>query len=508
VRFSLVSAALVVFALVPAAQASDAVDTRITFSIADDDIQRGPQQSATGSPSLPNSIPTAEANVQPAQMHEKRDAGFENLTHFVLYMHKPGFFENVDTEAALVARYEWLQNRGVVLTEDGSYLKLTRAIDDAKLRIVAFPLNSDRFRLGYSYNITWGGGRMFTSTTDRSATPALKVEFERPGMYAFLGLKTALRQMDQDDGTKELDTVYGVLGGAGVDVADELRLEGGAGFFNRGTIDKLELRTVENGVYNTAPWQGFGASAQITYHVGIPIGQPVDFKLYRNDPMQPDNFFKQEKYDDQLSFLVQSEISAVGQTLQDAVKANSTTIQWGVAGDLTGRVKFDKWRLNALLVYRDLAFILYNVPSNPNFMTFPEGVTVQPDVYGAVGADYYLEDLHLTPGVLMGIERPANTVATNTVADNATSQNSQQTLVFHSESSVDILNPGDKVGSVFWIKGTAKMDFSEGMSAVGELSYASDPNRRRLDQGVDGVPVRVPQGKNIVGFNLLLQARF
>ena len=505
--FVTLPACLVLFAG-SAARAADVVDTRVTFTVADDDVMRGPQRSSTGSPSVPNSIPT-RANRLFFDDFERRDTGFENLTHFVLYVHQPGFFEGLDTEAAVVMRTEWLQTKGVSITEDGSYLKLTKVFGEHKLRIVAFPLNTDRFRLGYSYNISWGGSRIFTPATDTQATPGLRLEYETGGVYAFLGAKTALRPLKQSDGAIEQDTVYGVLGGAGIDVVDELRLEGGAGYFYRGNIDKQEL-TVQDGKgrFKTARWDAFGGSAQIVYHVGIPIGVPVDFRLYKNDPLLKENFFNPEPYNDGISFLVQSEISVLGQTLQNMERPTTTSIQHAVAGDFTARLKVGKTRVNLLAVYRDLAFILFNVPSTPNFMTFPKGVRVQPDLFLSTGADYYIEAAHLTPGIIFGVQRPANITTAVSAGANPPASLQQQTVVWRNETQTNMLDPGDAVGLIYAVKGTFKWDLSEVISTIGEVSFQYDPNLTTFEQDPDGIPIRKAQSPEIIGFNLLMQARF
>jgi hypothetical protein len=511
VRLLLCIPCLSLIAFATPAHALDVVDTRVTFTIADDDVVRGPQNTVTGgtaSPSIPNSIPS-QANRLFMDDFEKRDTGFENLTHFVLYVHQPGFFEGLDTEAAVVMRTEWLQNKGINITEDGSYLRLTRSLGDDKLRIIAFPLNTDRFRLGYSYKISWGGSRIFTKNGDTSATPGMKLEYERPGVYAFLGAKTALRQVDQDDGTKEQDTVYGVLAGAGIDVVDELRLEAGGGYFYRGTIDKQELRIPDGqGRFKVARWDAFGGSTQLVYHVGIPIGVPVDFKVYTNDPLHKESFFRPETYNDDVSFLVQTEANVIGQTLQNPEKPASTKVQYAIAADITGRVKVGKTRFHLLSVYRDLAFILLDVPGNPSFVAFPRGLKVQPELFVSAIVDYYFEELHLTPGFVLGVQRPANVTTSVAAGSNPPASLGQQTLVFRNETWVDTLDPGDVVGLVYAVKGTFKWDLSEVISTIGEVSFQYDPNRRTFQQDPTGIPIRAKQSPEIVGFNILMQARF
>ena len=160
--------------------AGDAVDTRVTFTVADDDVMRGPQESSTGSPSIPNFQPS-NANRLFFEDYERRDNGFENLTHFVLYAHQPGFFEGLDTEAALVLRAQMLDAKGVDLRDDGTYLKVTQDIGGHKLALTAFPISADRFRLGYSYRISWGGSNIFKYSR---AAPGLRLESSSDNYYA------------------------------------------------------------------------------------------------------------------------------------------------------------------------------------------------------------------------------------------------------------------------------------------------------------------------------------
>ena len=159
-------------------------------------------------------------------------------------------------------------------------------------------------------------------------------------------------------------------------------------------------------------------------------------------------------------------------------------------------------------VYRDLSFILLNVPSSPSFVDFPKNLKVQPELFVSATADYYIEDLHLTPGLTLGFERPANMTSGISAGANPPASLGQQTIVWRNENQTDILDPGDTVGLIYAVKGTFKLDLSEIISTIGELSYQYDPNRRTLVQDPTSIPIRKKQSPTIVGFNILLQARF
>ena len=481
------------------------IDTRITFTMADDDIMKGPEESTSGSPTLPNFTPTSSSRLF-YDDYERRDNGLENLSHLVLYGHKPGFFAGVDTEAALVLRAELLQKQDVALRDDGSYIRLSKAFGETKkLSLVAFPVSAHRFALGYSYDLSWGGAGIFKST----ASPGFKVQYDASGMYLFAGAKTGLTQTRMPDNSIENDTVWGVLGGAGVDIMDSVRVEGGSGYFYRGKIDKSELQTPDtNGRTKSAPWEGFGGSAQVVYHQGVPIGVPIDFRLYRNDPLKREDFFNLEDYPGGISFIAQSEVNWLGQTLQDFDRPNSTVVQQGRAADLTFKLKVDKARFFALGVYRELAYLLFNVPSYPPFVSFPKGIEAKPEAFAYFGFDYFIEEWHLTPGASVGVQKPAYQTARVSAGNNAPQSLGAQTHVFRSESELpEVLNPGDKVSMILAGKVTFRWELSEMLGAVGEFQAAYDRNRRILAQDANGVAIRLATDPKIFGFAFMMQAR-
>ena len=489
---------------VSSVKAGDAVDTRITFTIADDDILKGPEESTTASPSIPNFSPS-RSNRLFYDDYERRDTGFENLTHFVLYGRDPGFFESVDTEAALVLRAEMLKDQTVSLRDDGSYIRIVRNISNHRVSLTAFPVSAHRMALGYSYNISWGGTGVFKA----KSSPGFKLQWDTDNAYAFLGVKAASAQMKMSDGTIENDTVYGFLGGGGVDVLPVFRIEANGGYFYRGNIDKEELMLPDGkGRLKVARWDAVGGSAQLVYHVGIPIGIPIDFRLYRNDPLKREDFFRPEIYNDGVSFILQSEFSVLGQTLQDPEHPASTKIQRAMAGDITAKIKIEKFRIFILGVYRDLSYMLFNVPSSPPFVDFSLGIEPQAEYFGYVGFDYFFESAHITPGISFGIQRPAHIVTRVNAGNDPALSLGSQALVFRNETDTEILNPGDNVELIYAGKLTLRWDISSIIGAVGEFQVSYDQNRRLLKQDSTGIPIRVRADPEILGFTLMLQARF
>lgn len=479
--------------------ASDTVDSRLTFAFGDSNVLTSPDADANASPSIPNATPTNSQRLF-FDDYEGRDTPFDNLTHFVLYMNEPGYFDGVGTEAALVMRAMILDEAGVAIKDDGSYIKLTKELGTRDFVLTAFPISANRFRLGYSYDLSWGGSSIFQ---DSKAAPGMRMELNSSTASFFIGAKTGLGTVNMPDETIEVDTLWGILGGGSIDLAKELRFELGGGFFHRGTINKPGLQIQEGDRVRVAPWQGFGASAQITYHVGTEIGIPIDFRLMKNDPLSSGKKMKTPTYDSGTSFVLKSEFSVLGQTVQDLDQPSTTTIQPALGGDITAQIKSGKMRLHALLVYRDLSFILFDVPSFTPFTDLPKGIRQEPEIFGKLALDYHFPAYHLTPGVSVGMSRPSN--VTNTF------DGEQTTQVIFDRNSRETLNPGESVELVYAAKLTTKWSISPNMSFLGDVSYSYDRNRRGRDQDAQGITTTAPltrQDPNIVGFNLMMQAKF
>ncbi len=158
--------------------------------------------------------------------------------------------------------------------------------------------------------ITWGGNPVFPKNT--TGAPGLKLGWDGVGKYAFVGAKTH-RQLNRK--TKNLDAVYGVLGGGGIDVTDNLRWEANGGWFQKGVFPPLN--SAQRAPLDGEPIDAEGVSTQLTYHVGLPIETSVDLRLYRNDPRFPWRAFRKERYAESWSYLVSGEATVLNQNLRD-----------------------------------------------------------------------------------------------------------------------------------------------------------------------------------------------
>ncbi|RME26555.1 MAG: hypothetical protein D6806_06030, partial [Deltaproteobacteria bacterium] len=321
------------------ARAGDFIDTRLTFTLSENNFFAGPGETPQNSPGF--GIGADKSNTLFFDNYDTRYTGFETLTHLVLYKKMPAFFDKLTTEAALVVRFLLNDEKDTDITDDGSYIRLSYDLSDnlgkgANLALTVFPISGDRFRLGYSYKISWGGSGIFP--LNNGLVPGAKLQLNLPWGYAYAGFKTTqIEEYMGDTAQTEMVTNYGSMLGFGVDV-EGFRAELGAGYFTRGTLPHPGV--LGRGAYAS------GFSYQVGYHRGIPIGTSIDFALYKNDPEMEINFFKPEEYGPGVSFVVKHEGSFLWHTLSDPDNYGSTTNQFAMAFDLNLALKVGFWRFH------------------------------------------------------------------------------------------------------------------------------------------------------------------
>ncbi len=272
-----------------------------------------------------------------------------------------------------------------------------------------------------------------------------------------MGGKTSLLLNQQDN---EQEVIYGVLGGAGVDVTQWLRLEANGGYFYRG-VNPITA------VLGT-PVVTYGVSGQAAIHSGVPVGRSGDFPLYRNDPSSLARLVRPEEYPGGLSWLVSLEGTFTQTTLQDPdpAKADATTRQSAVAADLNVRGQVEQLpHPRRSRLRRHLPYLLINVPSFVPFQALsPDLSTTTPQMFAAAGVDYFFEKQRLTLGVTLGIENPATFTGklpgsfVNGLPSDALPLSS--TVVVRSDGLFDILKAGDGAQPIFAAKVNATLGFT------------------------------------------------
>jgi len=510
---------------------SDFVDTRLSFSFSDDDFLAGPGDTRPNSPSL--DFAPRRANRLFFENLNSRDSGQETLTHLVLYRRFPGYFRGVDTEAAFVLRFNLYANdetgkRGQSFYDDGTYIKMgwypggdVMDEDALNLSLTMFPFDTNRFRLGYLYDISWGGPEIFPSKG--VSAPGAKLQLAWGPFYMYGGAKTA-RMLDET--INEIESNWGFLGGLGIDILEMFTLEAGGGFFNRGTNP---LTGVEG-----EPVQGYGGSGRAVFHYGTGAGSSVDFRLYRNDPATTDLFLQNREFTAKLKAYAALEGSFLQQTLQSAEQGqlNTTVAQTGTAAAFSTKLQLWYFDLGADFVYRDLAFVLFNRPSFVPFQAFPADAILEPELMFATSLAAHAPAIRSTFALVFGVQWPSTftgllpeQLRNSELPDTAGSQ----TVVVRNAGSVDILpcqsyddpSRADRTctepytrSPIYALRGAIKFDVSPMLSLIAETTLYIDNNqtdiiddeqgqvsRQFVTTGELGMPLRF-------GAGLFAQARF
>ncbi|MDB4957793.1 MAG: hypothetical protein JWO36_5362 [Myxococcales bacterium] len=496
----------------PAAPSSDDIsgssgfmDTRLAFTVTNENILVKPGETIPSVPGWRFGVPNS-LGVLFFDNYDTRYSGFETLSHAVMYRDfRRGHFQ---AEAGFVFRINELSGNNIALSDDGSYITLSNwkdptHKDPTRLSLTVFPVSADRFRLGYSYRLSWGGDPEYGRA--QSATPGMKVQYDTGNAYVFAGAKSAIIL---DTRTAEQRSALAFLAGAGIDPTSMVRIEVNGGYFDRGYNQLVDV--------NDQKVQLFGGSAQIAIHKGMPVQSSVDYRLFKNNNERVSGLFDPVKYPGGVSWLVMSEITTIGQTLKDPEKTGSTKIQYGKAGDINVRMTVDRVRLRFDASFRDLAFVLHSVPSLPTYEDFPKDYKVHPDFFAAVGADKNWNDF-VTVGLIAGIDVPASLESPASIPGGSTSIAGSQTAVIRNnniDTIITILPAACNgkpctVATQFALKGSIKLNFGRIYSALFEMFYSYDPNTTRYLRTAADAPFQYQFANfNQLGLNATLQARF
>lgn len=491
------------------AAAGDFKDTRITFVFGDDDVLHDAGQTTPSSPRA--SFGVRDGRLFFLDNHNKKDSGQETQTHLVAYKSMPGFIAGLTTEAAMVMQFDLGRGtfgEGAAFRDDGTYINFKYAGGDNPkdaLNITLFPFSTDRFQLGYSYRLSWGSSRLFGKQR-KGPAPGIKVAGAKDlgggrDMFWFVGAKTAqiqrLAPEDEPEINDEVDSFYAVLGGGGYDTGF-VRAEIGGGFFQRGSNPRKEVRG--------EPVDAFGGSAQLTLHEGIDIRRSADFSLYKNDPTRIPRRSSDKSVD---GWVAAAEASTLFQTLEHPDRVGGTTLQSAIAGDLNLRFRSGPWEPFVDLVYRDVQFILFNVPSFVPYQDLNDVLQITPELWAGIGLNYHLPEFHLTPGFVLGVQRPAAVEAVlETGSFGSDVMLGKKTVVVKREGGLVILPDDEDVLPTVVGRAQVRWDLSEMATILGEVFVGYDPNRAEYEDDFSGISQRVFEDPLLAGFSVITQARF
>ena len=501
---------LVLGALLPSrpAFAGDFVDTRINFTLTDENMLVKPGETNPNVPGFRISRPNSYG-ILFFENYDTRFTGYENLTHLVLYKKvERGRFVG---EASLALRLLEFSDVNISTIDDSSYIKVAIYFDKERkssdnISLTAFPMSADRLRLGYSYRLSWGGSPIFfkynpdlpasaTPPVNSNPAPGARLQYTNDYMSAWVGFKTSVL-LNKNPLVSDLQAIYGVLGGISVEaIRDHLRLELNGGWFDRGNNPNFyPTQSVGPGCtagtpgckFADYPVQTFGASFQISLWNRLPPSLSLDYQLYRNDPTTSQRYFAKPIYMPGFAWLIQSEATYTGTTLQDFDKAGSTTYQNAYAADINVRAQYNFARFKLDASVRSLEFILLNQPSLVPYTSFPKNSGVSPDIFFDVGFDYHFPKIGMTVGPTFGVDLPANITPPEALPSLCGNTGGTlcrpATIVVRGEGDYSILPITDSKGAkvsalpVVGVKLVIREDFLEYFGAILDINYSHDPN--------------------------------
>jgi hypothetical protein len=503
------------------AHAGDFVDTRVTFTLGDDNFLKGAGQQVPDSPRI--GIGDREGYQLFFDNLNSRTTGRENEMHLVLYKKVEGVLPGLSTEAAATLRLNLEEMQASdpklknVLQDDSSYIRLAYAIDAARkgtknLDLVLFPLSGDRFRVGYLYALTWGGTNMFPRRS--GPTPGFKLGGNHGKWYWWGGIKMVRAETAPSESkdeqkqvidTTNLETFYGGLAGLGVQPAAGLSIDLNGAYIQMGQNPTKDVA----GKLVTAS----GVSARVAYGQGLKVGLSSDLLLQRNDIEYIETIGRRPVYTpNTLSWSISLEGNLIAQVLKDPDLYGGTKRQWASAAALDIRLQKDYLRANLTVLYRSLEFILLNTPSFVPFQAFSTETAVQPELFTAVSLDYHFPRIALMPGLQAGVEIPAavrtELTATEVGSNAPATLIGEHTVIIRANGRLDILPEGDSRLPLFSVKATTQWWASRYLTLVAYAFVTYDQNSSTARRNPDLTVSRVFQDPLRLGAGLTAQARF
>jgi hypothetical protein len=507
----------------PPTRLGDFMDTRLSWTFGDDDIAHATGQAYPLSPNA--SIGDRKQYRLFFDNLNSRFGGRENLTHLALYKKMPGFVKNLDTEASLLLRFDVAalasntNNLNQTMYDAGSYIRLfyhTAGGSEGKegLGLTLWPLDTDRFRLGYLYDISWGGTNASINQSIfpriQGSAPGAKLQYQGDGWNVYAGFKTAsIVQVQQTlvPGTSEIEAIrlgqvnVGFLGGGSIEAGDLLHFDAGFGYFQQG---KFDLPDVQG-----KPVYTYGLSLRAVVHdKDMPVAQSIDFLLYRNDPNKPQIIFSPEKYTEgKTTWSASVEFSNLFQNLKDFEVSGATAIQQARSAALQANLKSSFLRASLTGIFRDLPFVLRNQPSFIPFQTLPKSASTANELFFAAAADYYIPALHLTPGIGAGLQFPASFKSESTDSSSAPIE---RTVVVREQGNIAILPVNKGAVPIVQMRASFKWDISRIISATVWAQYVRDNNGTFVarDPAENTVSLRTFIKPDFFGLGTSVQARF
>lgn len=499
------------------ALAGEFMDVWVTTAFEDDNLFAGP---ADYSPA-PNFV--QRGNQTFFEKYESKYSDDISQSYLALYREDQGFVPNVFTEAAFVLRFQPYTDpdaskAAVAIADGGSYVRVGYKIGGADKHVVSltgYAVDADRFRLGYSYDLTWAGKDLFVM--DPRSAPGVRLQYQNGSFYAFAGVKSAIGDYkDPLTGDPQNQAYYGGLVGLGGELGQHVRLEAGGGDFQQGQLSNVQ--DTQSPLYNASIFAA-GGSAQVAFRTNPELDYIVsnELKLYKNHPDQVRDTYIRHRTLEGTGLLVQAEGNYLVHNLLDFDAVDATVVEPAFAGDVQTLLVTGSTEIGLDLVYKDLSYIVFNVPGLTSGYAISDTLETSPQIYLRAQGAHYFPKAHLTPSLGAGYMIPASfgtaddgyTVVYRGSTDSSTAAATGSTS--SSNSSQMAVPDGQRPAALLSAVAGLQWDISKSTVAVGEVLYTLDNNQSVSvgdDEGAATDVLAASNVRNALGFNLMIRARF
>ena len=485
-------------------------DTTVSFSFADDNALKDAGETRQNSP-------TGFFGQSPdGSLGRVEDPAFRGTTS-LLRIAGRSMVGNWRPGGELLVRFKADTDGDYGLGDFGSNLSLRYLFsEDASFGFTAYPVDTDRIRLGHNWDVTWGGSDMFPKNFRSGQVPGFKLDLDTEVFDVFAAMKAALIRSPAEDildnpggNTTQLveRAYYSALLGVGVEIPKTgLRFDLQGAFFQKGTSTRDAVLG--------EPILAGGGTAIVSWKRGSKVGNRLDLDLYFQDPTRFP-LREDDPYQGRMGVEVAAEYTHLAQILEDPDRPASTKIEQAKAAAFSMGFRFRKLRTHLNLIFRDLSFIVFNVPGFVPYQALPEAAAVKPEIFGVLSVDYFIKALGLTPALSVGVLRPATyrpnmQGSTLTGPYAAAVEEGIHKVVVKGSNSFDwqMLPAGEEEWLVFMARFDIKWNLGDSFAMIGEVSYRYDGNIAQVFMTNQGHAVLRFDDPHILSYGLVAEYEF
>ncbi|MBI5511874.1 MAG: hypothetical protein HY903_24220 [Deltaproteobacteria bacterium] len=479
-----------------------AADARLSLTASDDNLAAGADGQSRGGLF---SVPPMRLSFDDLEKHDvayDRDLRLMLLAEAPETSGAPGFYLGVLPTLSLA---KTAAPAALAWADASTYFGVRKSFTFGELSLTAFPLSGDQLRIGYTNQTSWAIGAQKTG-----AAPGARLEWTGFGGYGFVAAAASPRPMVQRDGTVEEDTAWSLASGLGWRLFAALYADLEAVTAMRGNIDKPELRIP--GV-EPVQWRTHGGAARLAWADGVALATPVSYSPLDNDLFAFDSLTgAAEPWRGRLAYSAVGTATLLWQDLQDPQDPSAIAWQRALAASVISKVHYGRFGGAILAAYRDLSFILFDVPSTPNYVSFPKAWRIYPEVRAAArgSAAFRAGDVELSAALEAGVRWPAWVKNQPAATGPNPSLSFDNVMLWNSASEIEILDVGDRVRPVPEAKLSLVARFNEWAGAAVEVLERYDRNQRQRVYDMQGsaeVARLQSLPPNRFGLNVLLRAR-